>query len=172
MVWNCLGSLLFNKAVYVSVIAVGIVQTACSSDAILPQSPDQTIQATSSGRAALALTGTPRDDFRDGSDLYIANCQVCHGDRNGFGGNDVAPPHNEKGHTWHHPDAQLREWVTKGKLGFGGPAMPAFEDKLSEREVDAILTFFKSWWDADQRESQADISQRYQEALEKQRNSQ
>ena len=172
MVWNCLGSLLFNKAVYVSVIAVGIVLTACSSDAILPQSPDQTIQATSSGQAALALTGTPRDDFRDGSDLYIANCQVCHGDRNGFGGNDLAPPHNEKGHTWHHPDAQLREWVTKGKLGFGGPAMPAFEDKLSEREVDAILTFFKSWWDADQLESQADISQRYQEALEKQRNSQ
>ncbi len=46
--------------------------------------------------------------------------------------------------------------------------MPAFADRLSEREVDSILTFIKSWWDADQLESQADISQRYQEALEKQ----
>ena len=169
MVWNCLGSLLFNKPVFVSLIAVGIVLAACSSDA---KSPDQSKQATSSGQAAKKLTGTPGEDFSDGSDLYTANCQVCHGDSNGFGGNDVAPLHNEKGHTWHHPDAQLREWVTKGKLGFGGPAMPAFADRLSEREVNAILTFIKSWWHADQLESQADISQRYQEALEKQRNSQ
>jgi len=165
MVWNCFGSLLFNKPVFVSLIAVGIVLAACSSDA---KSPDQSKQATSSGQAAIELTGSPREDFSDGSDLYTANCQVCHGDSNGFGGNDVAPLHNGKGHTWHHPDAQLREWVTKGKLGFGGPAMPAFADRLSEREVDSILTFIKSWWDADQLESQADISQRYQEALEKQ----
>ena len=46
--------------------------------------------------------------------------------------------------------------------------MPALGDKLAEPEVDAILTFIKTWWAAEQRASQADLSQRYQEALEKQ----
>ena len=104
-----------------------------------------------------------------GAELYAANCQVCHGDSNGIGGTGGAPLHNQAGHTWHHPDAQLREWVLNGKLGFGSPGMPALGDKLAEPEVDAILDFIKTWWAAEQRSSQADISQRYQEALDKQR---
>ena len=47
--------------------------------------------------------------------------------------------------------------------------MPAFKDKLAEEEVDAILVLIKTWWGPDQRETQADISRRYQQALEKQR---
>ena len=155
-----------------SLVAGGFAVAACSSDRSLPQSPDRTVQAASSGQVAIEPTGSLGEDFRQGIDLYAANCQVCHGDRSGFGGTGVAPPHNEKGHTWHHPDAQLREWIMNGKLRLAGPPMPAFGGRLSEREVDAILTFIKSWWDPEQLESQEDISQRYQEGLEKQRNSQ
>ena len=50
--------------------------------------------------------------------------------------------------------------------------MPAFGDKLTEPEVDAILTFIKTWWTSNQQASQADISQRYQEALDKQQKQQ
>ncbi len=46
--------------------------------------------------------------------------------------------------------------------------MPALGDRVAETEVDTILTFIKTWWTTDQRESQADISQRYQDALDKQ----
>ncbi len=46
--------------------------------------------------------------------------------------------------------------------------MTAFGDRLTEQEMDAILTFIKTWWTAEQRASQADISHRYQEALDKQ----
>jgi hypothetical protein len=45
--------------------------------------------------------------------------------------------------------------------------MPPFKDKLTELEVDAILIYIKTWWTEDQRERQADISQRYQEALDR-----
>ncbi len=31
-----------------------------------------------------------------------------------------------------------------GKLGFG--QMPAFHDKLTESEVNVILTYIKTWW--------------------------
>ena len=54
-----------------------------------------------------------------------------------------------------------------GKLGFG--QMPAFQDKLTDPEVDVILTYIKTWWTPDQRDDQADISKRYQEALERQK---
>jgi mono/diheme cytochrome c family protein len=52
-----------------------------------------------------------------------------------------------------------------GKLGFG--QMPPFREKLTGAETEAILAYIKTWWMPDQRESQADISRRYQEALEK-----
>ena len=155
------GGLFSNKAVFVSLIASGFLLAACSSEETVPQTPVQTVQATSVGQASQELS--------DEAGLYAANCQVCHGDSNGIGGTGAAPPHNEKGHTWHHPDAQIREWVTNGKFGLGGLAMPAFGGRLSEREVDSILALIKSWWDPDQRESQADISRRYQEGLDKQK---
>ena len=50
-----------------------------------------------------------------------------------------------------------------GKLGLG--QMPAFRDKLSESEADAILAYIKTWWTDEQRQSQADVTQRYEEAL-------
>lgn len=118
--------------------------------------------------AQVKKSGTPSEILVKGAELYTANCQACHGDQRGQGGAG-APPHNEYGHTWHHPDAQLKEWVINGKLGFGGPAMPALGDKLSEPEVDVVLAYIKAWWNEEQRESQADISRRYQEALDKQK---
>ena len=105
------------------------------------------------------------DILAKGAELYAANCQTCHGDREGRGSSQGAPPHNETGHTWHHPDAQLKDWVMNGKLGFG--QMPPFREKLTGAETEAILAYIKTWWMPDQRESQADISRRYQEALEK-----
>ena len=109
-----------------------------------------------------------KKELIEGSELYAANCQMRHGDSNGAAGRGGAPIHNQAGHTWHHPDAQLRGWVLNGKLGFGSPGMPALEDKLTEAEVDAILTFIKAWWTTDQRETQEDVSERYQDALDKQ----
>ena len=41
--------------------------------------------------------------------------------------------------------------------------------KLTEPEVDVVLAYIKAWWNEEQRESQADISRRYQEALDKQK---
>ena len=145
-----------------------VVLTACSGAGTPSSTPVRAIQSAPTVDAAVESTSRPSKKFFEGSDLYAANCQVCHGDRNGAGGTGGAPLHNEAGHTWHHPDAQLREWVLNGKLGFGSPGMAALGDKLADPEVDAILTFIKSWWTVDQRESQADISQRYQDALDKQ----
>ena len=53
-----------------------------------------------------------------GEVLYAENCASCHGaDLSGQDGQDwrvrdadgylLAPPHDETGHTWHHPDQIL-----------------------------------------------------------------
>ena len=101
-----------------------------------------------------------------GSKVYATSCQPCHGDRHGKGSVGRAHPHNEKGHTWHHPDAQLKEWILHGKPGPGFSVMPGFT-YLMEDDVDAILGFIKTWWTAEQREMQADISRRYNQAINK-----
>ncbi len=106
-----------------------------------------------------------------GSKVYATSCQSCHGDRHGKGSIGRAHPHNEKGHTWHHPDAQLKEWILHGKPGPGFSVMPAFT-YLTKDDVEAILFLIKTWWSDEQREFQADISRRYQEAIDKRKRGQ
>ena len=160
MRWNIYRSI-FSHIVSISAI---VALAACSGTEIPSSTPIPTIQTA----PAVDPASMPGKEAIEGSDLYSANCQVCHGDSNGAGGRGGAPVHNDRGHTWHHPDAQLQGWVLNGKLGFGSPGMPTLGDKLTEPEVDAILTFIKSWWTNEQRDSQADISERYQDALDKQ----
>ena len=156
---------LFSHIVSISTI---VALAACSGTEVPSSTPMPTIQTPPAVDAAIEPASTPGKGSVEGSDLYAANCQVCHGDSNGAGGRGGAPIHNDRGHTWHHPDAQLPGWVLNGKLGSGSAGMPALGDKLTEPEVDAILTFIRSWWTTEQRDSQADVSERYQDALDKQ----
>ena len=109
----------------------------------------------------------PAEMQSKGAALHAAYCQSCHGDRNGKGTSKGASPHNEKGHTWHHPDIQLRDWILNGKPGV--QAMPAFKGQLRDNDVEAILAFVKTWWTSSQRVIQADISIRFEEAFGKKR---
>ena len=149
---------LVRGAVIMPFIVAGLGLGACSGDPAPTAIPQVEKPAKST------------DINATGANLYVAHCQSCHGDRDGNGTTTGAPAHDHGGHTWHHPDAQLKDWIMNGKLGFG--QMPAFQDKLSESEVDAILSYIKTWWEEWQRESQEDISQRYQEALDRQKEGQ
>ena len=50
--------------------------------------------------------------------------------------------------------------------------MPAFKDKLADEEVEAVLAYIKTWWTIEQQADQADISKRYQDALDRQKKGQ
>ncbi len=148
----------------VSIGALALLVTSCGGG-------DPAPRAVASPPPSLEIAQEKEEtgDSRPGERLYVANCQVCHGTRSGQGGVAGAPSHNETGHTWHHPDAHLTDWLLNGKIT---GAMPGFGDRLSEAEVDAVLSFVKTWWTPDQRETQADVSQRYQDAIDKQERSQ
>lgn len=98
-----------------------------------------------------------------GMALYATHCASCHGaDLAGetadwrtrkASGSLPAPPHDETGHTWHHPDAQLFAITRQGVKPFA-PAgyvteMQGYGDRLSDDQIWAVLAYIKSTWPAD-----------------------
>ena len=76
-----------------------------------------------------------------------------------------APPHDETGHTWHHPDGQLVLMIERGGqalLGEDGVSgMPGFGDILSQGDIDSVLAYIKTSWPENIRSRQAEISALY-----------
>ena len=94
-----------------------------------------------------------------GAKLYARDCAVCHGAKlEGQAnwrerlpnGRMPAPPHNEEGHTWHHPDEMLFGMTKFGLKDYAPPGyesdMPAFGGTLSDEEIWAVLSFIASHW--------------------------
>jgi len=106
-----------------------------------------------------------------GRGVYQTSCLVCHG-ANAEGqlnwrqqnpdGTYAAPPHDSSGHTWHHGDGLLFRIVRDGGTIYETPGfksmMPAFGDRLSEEEVRAVITYFKSLWSPQGSAFQAEVS--------------
>ena len=115
--------------------------------------------------------GVPQDvviDWRDdalvaeGGALYAANCASCHGAAlegeanwqiRGEDGLLPAPPHDETGHTWHHPDAVLFALTKFGPASMAGDdyvsTMPAYANILTDAQITAVLAFIKRQWPSD-----------------------
>lgn len=94
-----------------------------------------------------------------GLQVYQAECARCHGaDLKGQAnwqkrlpdGSLPAPPHDESGHTWHHPGDVLFKITKYGPQVFAGAdyvsAMPKYEGKLSDDDIIAALSYIKSTW--------------------------
>ena len=124
---------------------------------------------------ALAACGKPESGFDDpradpgdaarvalGERVYAQHCASCHGEnlegqpdwrRRLANGRLPAPPHDERGHSWHHPDRMLFAITSNGLVPPHAPAgyesdMPAFAGTLREDEIWAVLAFIKSRWKA------------------------
>ena len=89
-----------------------------------------------------------------GGKLFRKNCAQCHGplgqgrpqwNKPDANGKYPAPPLNGTGHTWHHPDRVLKKIIKDGTGNLGGN-MPAWKDKLSDSDIDAILEWIKAQW--------------------------
>ena len=111
-------------------------------------------------------------NIENGEVLYQAQCAACHGanlegqpnwrtaDENGI---LPAPPHDETGHTWHHDNQLLFDFVkqggaaslaVRGVIGFNS-GMEGFEDVLSDDDIWDVLAFIRSTWPRRVQEVQA-----------------
>lgn len=140
-------------------IACVIVLAACAGATPMPAVPlpEPTLPPLPALRADLIAEGQP---------IYAQHCAACHG-ANLEGqpnwktplpsGKYPAPPHDDSGHTWHHPDALLLSIIHDGGNGSNGAIpsdMPAFKDQLTPRHMEAVLEYIKSHWASQHREYQ------------------
>ena len=116
-----------------------------------------------------------------GKRIYEQYCAACHGERlQGHpnwrkrlpSGKFPAPPHDETGHTWHHPDELLFGITKHGLVPPYAPEdyesdMPAFKDILTDEEIWAVLAYIKSTWPEDIRAFQEEANQRAQQRQER-----
>lgn len=115
--------------------------------------------ATAGGTQAGILAYQDAAVVAEGKRIYAAQCASCHGERlqgqanwreRDAEGYLPAPPHDPRGHTWHHPDEQLIALTSKGtaQLVGGGykSRMPGFDGILTEAQIIAVLSYIKSTW--------------------------
>ena len=105
-----------------------------------------------------------------GKIAYQNNCVSCHqvnlaGAENWKGldedGHRKAPPLNGTGHTWHHDDATLHTIIKYGLVGIASDyegKMGGFGDNLSDKDIDAVLAYIKSFWPDDYYQHQINLS--------------
>ena len=105
---------------------------------------------------------------QQGKRIYSQQCGGCHG-RNLEGqplwqlqdryAHRRAPAHDASGHTWQHSDEDLFQMTKYGRFP-GAPRtmrsfMPAFEHRLTDKEILAVLAFIKARWPLGIRVSQS-----------------
>ena len=92
--------------------------------------------------------------YSQGQKLYQLNCAACHGKQAegaqdwrtpDVHGRNPPPPLNGTGHTWHHSSKALKLVIKEGTGKIGGN-MPSWKDKLSEGEIELILTWITAQW--------------------------
>ena len=101
-----------------------------------------------SGRAASTIDPSSPVLVAQGQVIYAETCAVCHGE-NGEG--LVGSPLNGSAHSWHHVDNQLRSVV---RDGIPNSEMPPHGEHLTAQEIDAVLSFIKTWWTPEQQRMQ------------------
>lgn len=121
---------------------------------------EQPVEVSEPQAKRIVLEYRNPDVVRRGKEVYMQQCASCHGanlegepnwqtrPENGY---LPAPPHDETGHTWHHPDDYLFAIVERGVVPPLAPAgyksrMYGFGNVLSNEDILAVLSYIKSTW--------------------------
>lgn len=112
-----------------------------------------------------------KEDLALGENVYREHCASCHGAKlegqPGWqkrlpNGRFPAPPHDDTGHTWHHPDEVLFGITKHGMVPPYAPPgyesdMPAFAGKLGDEQIRAVLAYIGARWSGEVRKARAEM---------------
>lgn len=137
------------KWTILSLVAVGAVLTIAQGLGLFAEQASDDIRIPYDDPVAVSV----------GQEIYGNACAGCHGKKlegqqnwneRRADGRLPAPPHNEQGHTWHHPDRQLFEITKYGTAAFAPQGyqtdMMGYQDVLSDKEILAVLAYIKAQW--------------------------
>jgi len=133
-----------------------------------------------SSRSQDSIAGVLADParIREGEAIYRQHCAACHGTelqgqpnwrQRNAAGRLPAPPHDDSGHTWHHPDTLLFEITRNGMKPPVAPPgyesdMPGFGASLDDGQIWSVLGFIASRWPQREREHQARVTRAHRDA--------
>ncbi|MCF8179325.1 MAG: cytochrome c [Sulfuritalea sp.] len=129
---------------------------------------------------AVAVAGCGNGDGPDpyavmeGENIYRIECASCHGAKlegqpdwrtRRPDGKLPAPPHDGSGHTWHHSMELLASIVKLGMVPPNAPEgyvsdMPAFRGKLTDQQIQNVLTYIETKWPPEIRARRAEMLQK------------
>ena len=120
----------------------------------------------------MMLSGTSLADQESvalGRGVFEQHCQVCHGPKGQGGDQDwreplegsnllyPPPPLDHSAHAWHHPDDVLKKIIAQGG---GDGRMPPFNEKLTSKEIRAVIRYLHTLWKPKQLEWQQKVGKR------------
>jgi mono/diheme cytochrome c family protein len=147
------------KKIYVAALAIFVlvIVSACGDNSI-----DTRVDPAAPVIVTFPIELTD-ERVASGEQIYSENCASCHGPVNGPVVLDSAPVHGDAGHTWHHPDRLLFEWILdRPPLA---ATMPAFRGTLSDEEVADAMAYIKSHWLPEILERQSAGSAQYEDQI-------
>jgi mono/diheme cytochrome c family protein len=131
----------FWRKILIVGAAIGLAAIAAYVTVVVPR---QRAQQSNAGRGAA---------------IYATNCAGCHGQKLegqpdwhhlNAAGRLPAPPLDGTGHGWRHSTAELFHMVKFSVLDQAGPdyktEMPAFDGKISDGDIDAVLAYIHGQW--------------------------
>jgi mono/diheme cytochrome c family protein len=95
-----------------------------------------------------------RNALARGERTFLTNCAVCHGNGGegkpgwqtpGPDGKLLPPPLDGNGRVWRLSSSQMKQFVHQGSPE-GRANMPAWQGKLSDLEIDEVVTWITSLW--------------------------
>jgi len=105
-------------------------------------------------KTGLVIRNLDAAQIMRGEAVYATHCAGCHGP-NGEAtpdwrkpnpdGKYPPPPLDSSAHAWHHSTDVLKKTILKGTPPEIG-SMPAWEDILTEQQVDDVIVWIKSLW--------------------------
>ena len=125
--------------------------------AIVVAGCNQRSQDTADGTGGIPPKETDAATLAMGEKIYRDNCAKCHGNdaqgdpqwrKVGADGQYPPPPLNGTGHSWHHSRAVLHDIIKNGSPP-GQGNMPAWGGKLSDAQIDAVISYIQSLWPDD-----------------------
>jgi len=102
----------------------------------------------------MGLRQYDRNVLARGAQVFQTHCSVCHGysgeakagwQKPGPDGKLLPPPLDDNGRAWRLSSSEMKQFIRQGSPA-GRGNMPAWQGKLSDREIDDVVTYTTSLW--------------------------